>query len=80
MLAPMSIKKAIEKSKCLIRIEERKLKQTLDKHKDIFDGVLEKIPKGEYHINIKDNTLRSLQKRCFPVPKYHKYKFKEELK
>ena len=58
----INIKSAIKKSKHLTRLERKKLKRLLTKYKEIFNGTLGKISGGEYHINIKDDTPRSLQK------------------
>ena len=59
--------------------ERHKLKLLLTIYKNIVNVSLGKMARGEYHINLKDDTPRSLQKRCFPVSKCYERKFKAEL-
>ena len=76
---PAEMQKALEEAKHLTYAEKLKLGKVLNRHKDVFDGSLGMFAGGDYHVNLKDDTPRSTQKRCFPVAKCHEKKFKTEL-
>ena len=59
--------------------QKSSLSKLLHEHEETFDGSLGVISGGDYHINLKEDTPRSIQKRCFPVAKCHEEKFKNEL-
>ena len=66
-------------AKRLTCTEKLKLGYVLNRNKDVFGGSLGMTSGGDYHTNLKDDTPRSLQKRCFPVAKCHEKKFEVEL-
>ena len=76
---PINVRKVVKEAKHLDIYQRNKLKKLLTKYKSIFDGTLGTMSGGQYHINLKDDTPRSLQKRCFPIAKCHEKKFKKEL-
>ena len=59
---PVEVQKVSQEAKHLTNIEKLKLGKVLNLHKDVFDGSLGAIAGGDYHVNLKDETLRSLQK------------------
>ena len=75
----IDIDNTIHKSTHLTPNQRQQLKKVLHKNKEVFDGKLGLMSGGDYHITMKDDTPRSLQKRCFPVAKCHEKKFKQEL-
>ena len=71
--------KVMQEAKHLTYTENLKLGKVLNRHKDVFDGSLVMLVGCDYHTNLKDETPRSLQKRCFPVAKYYEKKSNAEL-
>ena len=60
---PINIQNTLNKSTHLSKHQKSSLSKLLYKHEEIFDGSLGVMSGGDYHINLKEDTPRSIQKR-----------------
>ena len=76
---PINIDQSLNGATHLTLNQRIQLRKVLIKNEEVFNGSLGLMAGGDYHINMKDDTPMSLQKRCFPVAKCYEKKFKKEL-
>ena len=76
---PINIDQCVNGATDLTLNQRMQLRKVLIKNKEVSNGSFGLMAGGDYHINMKDDTPMSLQKRCFPVAKCYEKKFKKEL-